>query len=128
MLNHLTVSSVTEKGFRNSKTRLLFLEKLKAALDGQYFETRHSFWLNFIYQVNIDRSLTSTKRKIQNYLPNMPKVKKSSIWDEAICIHFTVKNMVILNQNAKIYIMLSYFLYLLFKELHKQASKFSSKV
>ena len=35
--------------------------------------------------------------------------------------------MVILNQNVIIYIMFSQFLYL-FKELHKQASEFSSRL
>ena len=44
-----------------------------------------------------------------------------------ICIHVTVWNMVILNQNVKIYFMFSYFLYL-FKELPKQASEFSSRL
>ena len=44
-----------------------------------------------------------------------------------ICIHVVVYNMVILNQNVIIYIMFSQFLYLL-KELHKQASEFSSRL
>ena len=44
-----------------------------------------------------------------------------------IIIHIIVKNMEILNQNNIIYIMLSYFLYV-FKELHKQASEFSSRL
>ena len=44
-----------------------------------------------------------------------------------ICINVIVQNMEILKQNVIINIMLTYFLYL-FKELHKQASEFSSRL
>ena len=60
-------------------------------------------------------------------------MKKSSIFlsmhkvgMRLICIHVVFLNMVILNQNIIIYTMFSYFLNL-FKELHKQASEFSSR-
>ena len=44
-----------------------------------------------------------------------------------IFIHVIVQNVEIIKQNVINYIMLSYFLYL-FKELHKQASEFSSRL
>ena len=98
----------------------LLLMTFKGPLDNIF---TFSFWLYFIYQVNI---IHKSKKKNSKIL----KVKKSSIFSmhkvgmRLICIHVTVQNMVkILNQNVIIYVMFSYFLYL-FKELHKQALKF----
>ena len=87
---------------------LLFL--FKGALDKIL---KFSYWLNFIYQVNIDCSFTNTKTKIQKILP---KVKKSSsllsmqkVGMRLICIHVALQNMVILYENVIIHIIISYF-------------------
>ena len=50
-----------------------FHREVKGALDNIL---EFSFWLNSIYQVNIDCLFTSTKRKIQKFLQ---KMKKSSV-------------------------------------------------
>ena len=90
------------------------------------------FWFNFIYQVNIDYSLTNTKRKLYSKIPSKSEeiinfCKACIKWAWGYCIYVTFQNMVILNQNVIICMMFTYLTYL-FKELHKQASEFSSRV
>ena len=108
--------------------------EFKEALDNIF---NFSFWLNCTYQF-FDYLFTNTKRIFKNFFCKRRSrqilLSMHKVGMRLICIHVTVQNMVILNQNVIICIISTRYVLYLFKELHKQGSelvdgaKFNSQI